>query len=155
FGRRYHGRSLMGETGNVATVTVHSAGGLRQEIEARGHRLAVDEPIAAGGGDSGPTPYELLLAALGGCTGMTLELYAKRKGWSLEGVEVRLEHRRDYARDCADCPERDVLLDRIEKHIELRGPLSDEQRARLLEIAERCPVQRTLAGPIQVVSVRD
>ena len=137
----------------MATVTVHSAGGLRQESEARSHHVVADESIEDGGGDSGPTPYELLLAALGSCTGMTLQLYARRKGWPLEGVEVRLEHRRDYNRDCIECPDRDVLLDRIEKHIELRGPLSDDQRARLLDIAERCPVQRTLSSPIQIVRV--
>jgi putative redox protein len=138
----------------MAVVTVRSAAGLRQEIEARGHRLTADEPLDAGGEDSGPTPYELLLAALGACTAITLRLYAQRKGWPLDGVEVRLEHRRRHRADCEECEGREVLLDQIDKRIELRGPLTDEQRARLLEIAERCPVQRTLTRPIQIVPAR-
>jgi putative redox protein len=112
----------------------------------------VDEPAQDGGDDAGPTPYELLLGALGACTAITLQLYARRHGWPLEGVEVRLEHSRRHARDCADCAERDLLLELIDKQIELHGPLSEPQRERLLQIADRCPVQRTLRGDVAIVS---
>lgn len=135
----------------MAEVTIHSAGKLRQQIEAGAHTLYADEPIGVGGDDAGPTPYELLLAALGACTSMTLLMYARRKQWPLEDVVVRLGHRRDYARDCEECGERPVQLDVIDRRIALIGPLDAEQRARLLEIAEKCPVHRTLLGTIKVV----
>ena len=134
----------------MAEVIVRSHDNLRQQIEAGPHTFFADEPAGAGGDDSGPNPYELLLAALGACTSMTLLLYARRKQWPLEGVEVRLDHRRDYARDCADCEQKPVQLDLIERHITLRGPLDEDQRARLLEIAQKCPVHRTLTGTIKV-----
>lgn len=129
-------------------VVVRSRAGLAQEIEARGHRIVADEPPEAGGADGGPTPYELLLAALGACTSMTLELYARRKGWPLRGVEVRLWHDRIHAEDCADCETETGYLDRIHKEIQLDGELSPEQVERLTEIARRCPVNQTLGHEI-------
>jgi putative redox protein len=122
--------------------TAHS---LRQEVRLGAHHLVADEPVADGGGDAGPTPYGLLLASLGACTGMTMRLYADRKQLPLAGTRVRLRHSRDHATDCADCAESDVKLDRIERELELFGPLAEDQRARLLAIANRCPVHRTLS----------
>jgi len=126
------------------------AAGFAQEIVVGAHRLAADEPTSAGGTDTGPNPYDLLLASLGSCTSMTVALYARRKGWPLEGVTVRLRHSRIHAADCADCETREGMIDRIERDIELAGALTDEQRARLLEIADRCPVHRTLVSEIDI-----
>ena len=134
----------------MASVIVHSLDNLRQQIDAGPHTFFADEPADAGGDGSGPDPYELLLAALGACTSMTLLLYARRKQWPLESAEVRLSHGRDYARDCADCDEKPVQIDLIERNITLRGPLDEAQRAALLEIARKCPVHRTLTGTIRV-----
>ena len=136
----------------MAQVTVRGGEGLQAIVEARGHTLTVDEPADAGGADGGPTPYELLLGALGACTAITVRMYAERRGWPLEGVEVTLGHSRVHAQDCEDCADRDAMLDRIEKHVVLSGPLSDEQRTRLLEIADRCPVQKTLSGQLRIIS---
>jgi putative redox protein len=119
-------------------------------VDAGRHRLISDEPTRVGGSDRGPSPYELLLAALGSCTSMTLGLYARRKGWPLEEVDVRLRHSKVHADDCAECERKPVLLDRIEREISLVGALTDEQRARLLEIAEKCPVHRTLTASVDV-----
>ena len=129
-------------------VKVRGSGGLPQEIEIGRHRLRADEPTSAGGEDSGPTPYQLLLAALGSCISMTVSLYAKRKGWPLEGVEVRLHHDKIHASDCADCETREGKIDRIVRDVRLEGALDDDQRARLLDIARRCPVGRTLMSEI-------
>ena len=134
----------------MAEVIVHSLGNLRHQIDAGAHSFYADEPADAGGDDSGPTPYDLLLSALGACTSMTLLMYARRKGWPLEDVEVRLSHQRDYARDCAECDTTPVQIDQIERRIRLKGSLDQAQRARLLEIAEKCPVHRTLTGTIRV-----
>jgi putative redox protein len=131
-----------------AVVTVHGQGGLPQEIQIGRHRLRADEPTKLGGEDSGPTPYQLLLAALGACISMTVSLYARRKGWPLEGVEVRLSHDKIHAADCAECETREGKIDRILRDVRLEGPLDDEQRARLLDIARRCPVGRTLMSEI-------
>src|SRR5712664_46451 len=113
---------------------------------AGGHHLVSDEPLDLGGTDAGPTPYDLLVAALGSCTAITLQMYARHKGWPLEGVEVRLTHGKIHARDCADCETKEGRIDRIERGIVLQGALDDAQRARLLEIADRCPVHRTLTS---------
>ena len=134
----------------MAEVIVHSVGNLRQEIDGGSHTFYADEPVDAGGDNAGPDPYELLLAALGACTSMTLLLYARRKRWPLEDVEVRLSHRRDYARDCEDCDAKPVQIDQIERRITLKGDLDQAQRVRLLEIAEKCPVHRTLTGTIRI-----
>ena len=114
------------------------------------HRLLADEPVAAGGNDRGPGPYELLLMALGACTTMTLRLYADRKRWPLERVSVKLRHAKIYAQDCADCETKQGKLDRIERMIGLEGVLDPAQRQRLLEIADMCPVRRTLTSEIKI-----
>jgi uncharacterized OsmC-like protein len=134
----------------MAEVIVHSLGNLRQAIDAGAHTFYADEPADVGGDDAGPNPYELLLGALGACTSMTVLMYARRKGWPLEDVEVRLSHRRDYARDCEECADKDTRIDLIERRITLKGDLDESQRLRLLEIAEKCPVHRTLTGEIKV-----
>jgi uncharacterized OsmC-like protein len=135
----------------MAEVTVHSVGKLRQQIDAGAHTLYADEPVGVGGDDAGLNPYELLLAALGACTSMTMLMYARRKLWPLEDVAVRLSHRRDYARDCEECDQKPVQIDVIERRITLVGTLDAAQRARLLEIAEKCPVHRTLTRTIRVI----
>lgn len=114
------------------------------------HWLAADEPLAQGGTDTGPSPYDYLLVALGSCTAMTLRLYADLKKWPLEKVEVRLKHDKIHAADCADCETREGKVDVIARNIVLSGPLDREQKARLVEIAERCPVHRTLQSEIRV-----
>jgi putative redox protein len=133
-----------------AAVVVRGGAGLAQEIVAGGHRLTADEPAALGGTDSGPSPYDLLLAALGACTSMTVAMYARRKGWPLEGVTVRLRHARIHASDCAECETKTGMLDRIERDIRFEGALSAEQRSRLLEIASKCPVHLTLTSEVDI-----
>lgn len=121
-----------------------------QSISAGPHMLRADEPESIGGGNTGPTPYGLLLSGLGACTSMTMRMYANRKKWPLERAVVRLRHDKIHASDCADCETKDGKLDRIERTIELTGDLDDEQRARLLEIADKCPVHRTLESEVRV-----
>ena len=141
------------EIGRQGEVLVTAgATGLAQEIVAHRHRLTADEPKEAGGTDTGPTPYDLLLAALGACTSMTLRIYANHKKLPLEGVRVRLRHGKIYAVDCARCETKEGKLDHIEREIEVLGELTEEQRLRLLEIADRCPVHRTLTSEIEIVS---
>ncbi len=125
---------------------------LAQEILMGRHRLAADEPVEGGGSDLGPNPYDLLLAALGACTSMTLRLYAEHKRWPLERTTVRLSHQKIHAADCADCETREGKIDLIEREIELAGSLDAAQRQRLLEIAEKCPVHRTLHSEIKIAS---
>ncbi|SMF04847.1 putative redox protein [Tistlia consotensis] len=141
-----------GETPAEGTVVVTESGSgrLGQTIRAGRHRLAADEPVAVGGEDGGPSPYDLLLAALGACTSMTLRLYAERKGWPLERTSVTLTHDKIHAEDCADCETRSGLLDRIGRRLELTGELDEAQRAKLLEIADKCPVHRTLTSEIRI-----
>ena len=135
-----------------STVIVEDAGwsDFAEIVRTGRHVLAADEPIAVGGGDTGPGPYEYLLAALGSCTAMTLRMYARQKKWPLQKVTVRLAHDKIYAADCATCETKEGKIDRIERHIELVGPLDDAQRVRLLEIADKCPVHRTLKSEILV-----
>ncbi|HYJ80618.1 MAG TPA: alpha/beta fold hydrolase [Longimicrobiaceae bacterium] len=138
----------LAEEGRVVTVT--RGGAFRTEIATGRHCLVADEPVAVGGADAGPSPYDLLLAALGACTGMTLRMYADRKQWPLEETTVRLRHGKVHALDEEHPGEPGALVDRVERELELDGPLDAEQRARLLEIAERCPVHRTLTASVRV-----
>lgn len=123
-----------------------------QSIVAGGHALRADEPVSIGGGNTGPSPYDLLLSGLGACTSMTIRMYANRKKWPLERVVVRLRHDKIHAEDCGDCETREGKIDQIERSIELTGDLDDEQRARLLEIADKCPVHRTLENEVKVAT---
>src|ERR671934_261802 len=123
-----------------------SADGFAQEISIGRHRITADEPITAGGKDTGPSPYDLLLAALGSCTSMTIGMYARRKNWPLQEVIVSLWHSKIHAADCAECETREGKIDRIEREIQLIGSLNSEQRSKLIEIADMCPVHRTLTS---------
>jgi uncharacterized OsmC-like protein/alpha/beta superfamily hydrolase len=126
------------------------AEGFRTDLFANGFPLVADEPVEDGGGNEGPSPYEYLLAALGACTGMTLQVYARGKGWPLEEVVVRLSHHKVHAEDCRDCDETDRRMDTFERELELRGALDETQRQRLLEVAGRCPVHRTLTSGVRI-----
>jgi putative redox protein len=122
----------------------------KQEIVAGKHHLRADEPVSAGGSDTGPDPYDYLLAALGVCTSMTVGLYARRKQLPLENITVSLRHSRIYAKDCEECETKEGMLDRIDLEVELTGSLSEEQHAKLMEIAAKCPVHRTLTSEINL-----
>src|SRR5213592_1464131 len=126
------------------------ADSFKQEINAGKHRLVADEPVSAGGGDAGPDPYDYLLTSLGVCTSMTVGLYARRKRMPLESITVSLSHSRIYAIDCEECETKDGMLDRIDVEVELTGPLSEAQHAKLMEIAAKCPVHRTLMSEINI-----
>lgn len=140
--------------GAEGEVRVEGAGSFLQQVVAGGHRFLADEPRRVGGTDLGPTPYGLLLASLGACTSMTLRMYADRKEWPLEEVDVVLRHERVHQKDCEGCDEKPKKLERITRVVTIRGDLDDEQRARLMEIADRCPVHRTLTGELEIVTVR-
>jgi putative redox protein len=134
-----------------ADVVVHgSAEGFAQTITVGHHQLLSDEPTAAGGTDTGPDPYDLLISALGACTSMTVSLYARRKQWPLDDVNVTLRHSKVHAVDCEACETKLATIDRVERTIELHGALSTEQRTRLLEIANKCPIHKTLASKIEI-----
>lgn len=122
------------------------------EIRTNGHGLTADEPATVGGANLGPSPYELLLSSLGACTAMTIRMYADRKKWPLDEAIVRLKHEKIHAKDCEDCESKSGKIDYIDRVIELIGDLDEEQRQRLLEIADRCPVHRTLHSEIVVKS---
>jgi putative redox protein len=126
--------------------------GFVQRIRARNHTFPADEPLDKGGTNLGPNPYELLLAGLGACTSMTLKMYAGRKEWPLDAVRVTLRHGRVHAKDCEDCEKDTGMIDVIDKKVELEGDLSEEQRERLLDIAAKCPVHRTLLNEIKIRS---
>ena len=134
----------------MPSVTVRSGPGLMQEIQAGGHTLRADEPVAAGGTNAGPDPYALLLSALGACTSMTLRLYATRKGWPLGEVVVALDIRRGYAEDCAHCEDPHAMVDQITRRITVSGDLDPAQLTRLGEIAKKCPVHKTLTAGVRV-----
>ncbi|MUL48150.1 OsmC family protein [Mycobacterium sp. CBMA293] len=138
-----------GSPEGTVTVAETGAGTYTQEIIAAGHRLTADEPKPFGD-DTGPSPYDLLLSALGACTSMTVRMYANKKGWPLEQVRVSLRHQKIHAKDCADCETKQGMIDHMDRELELIGDLDDEQRQRLLEIAERCPVHRTLTSEVHV-----
>ncbi len=134
-------------------VTVRTGNeGFYTELFANGHPLVADEPTNYGGTDLGPSPYEYLLSALGACTTMTVQMYAQRKKWPLRSAVVRLSHEKIHAEDCRSCVEQQGKIDRFERELELQGELDAEQRQRLLEIAERCPVHRTLHATVEVVT---
>ncbi len=138
------GEVLVSETGS---------GKFTQEIKTGRHRLIADEPKQLGGNDLGPGPYDYVLAGLGACTSMTVRMYAERKGWPLTGVAVHLEHQKIHAEDCAECETKSGKLDEINRILTFEGDLDEEQRQRLLEIADRCPVHRTLTHEIKIRSM--
>jgi putative redox protein len=135
----------------TVTVTEAGSGTYTQQITAGDHRLVADEPKPIGD-DAGPTPYGLLLAALGACTSMTVRMYADRKGWPLERVRVTLRHSRIHAQDCADCETTKGWIDHIDRDLEIAGDLDDTQRQRLLYIAGRCPVHQTLTSEVDITT---
>ena len=135
-------------------VVLHSRGSYRTEVEAGPHRWTMDEPVEAGGTAMGPTPYDMLAAALGGCTAMTLEFYAKREKIPLEGADVTVTHDRQNVKDCSDCTTQAGFIHRFRVEIRLHGDaLSEEQRQKLLVIAGRCPVAKTLQREIRIDEV--
>jgi putative redox protein len=135
-------------------VVLRGRGSFRTEVEAGPHKWVLDEPVDAGGGGEGPTPYDMLAAALGGCTVMTLDFYAKREKIPLEGVDVAVTHDRQHAKDCADCTTQQGYIHRFRVELTLHGAqLTPEQREKLARIAERCPVAKTLQSEIRVDKV--
>ena len=134
----------------VVTVSETHEGKFTQTISAGAHHARADEPTSVGGDDTGFTPYDLLLAGLGACTSMTLRMYADQKKWPLEHVSVQLRHTKIHAQDCSECETREGKVDRIEREIAITGDLDDTQRARLLEIADKCPVHRTLHSEVSI-----
>ncbi len=124
-----------------------------RDVSSDNHQWLADEPKRVGGDDLGPDPYEHLLAALGTCTSMTIRLYANRKGWPLEDVHVELEHSRQHGADCGNCEDANSKVEVITRAIKLSGPLDEGQRERLIEIANRCPVHRTLEGDLRIETV--
>jgi putative redox protein len=137
-------------SGTTTAIVVRNTGGYKAEIIAGNHTTFADEPISFGGTDQGPNPYDLLVGALGSCTAITLRMYAERKQWPLEHVTVRLEHSRIHAEDEKVCEDQPVRLDQVDLKLELTGPLSAEQQARLREIAGKCPLHRTLSAGVKI-----
>jgi uncharacterized OsmC-like protein len=134
----------------VHVVVRGRAGSFQQEVIAGKHHLVGDEPASVGGGDAGPDPYDYLLAALGTCTSMTIGLYARRNRVPLENITVSLSHSRIYAADCEDCETKEGMLDRIDIEVAMTGPLTSEQLAKLMQVAAKCPVHRTLTSEINI-----
>lgn len=141
----------------MSEVIVTSLSNLRNEVRyGVDHTLITDEPVEAGGEDAGPDPYTLLLAALGSCISMTTKLYAKRKGWPLERVTVRLRQERIHGKDCVECTNApEGYVHRIQRAVTFEGNLDEEQRARLQEIAHKCPVHKTLTSPIVITDLQE
>ena len=141
----------------MSDVTVRSLSNLQNEVMyGLGRTLIADEPVEAGGEGAGPDPYALLLAALGSCISMTVTLYARRKQWPVQSVTVRLRQKRVHAKDCAECDQTmDTYIHRIERSVEIDGDLTDEQHARLQEIAHKCPVHKTLSSQILITELKD
>ena len=148
-GEDLEGDALVAPEGEV-WVRETGEGRFAQQIAAGPHPLGADEPVSYGGLNSGPSPYDFVLAGLGACTSMTLRLYAERKNWPLDQVEVRLKHAKIHAEDCANCETASGRIDHIEREIALSGSLDEGQRTRLLEIADKCPVHKTLESEVQV-----
>ena len=124
----------------------------QQTVTVGPHHMTADEPVAAGGEDTGPGPYDFVLAGLGACTSMTMRMYADRKSLPLDRVTVTLKHGKIHASDCEECETREGMLDQIERDIAIEGNLDAEQRKRLMEIADKCPVHRTLTSEIRIVT---
>lgn len=143
-------RPAAATTAGSVSVSETREGKFTQTISAGTHYARADEPVSVGGDDSGFTPYDLLLAGLGACTSMTLRMYADQKKWPLQQVSVSLRHEKIHAQDCADCETREGKVDQIEREITITGELDDAQRARLLEIADKCPVHRTLHSEVAI-----
>jgi putative redox protein len=141
----------------MSEVTVTSLANLRNEVRyGADHALITDEPVAAGGEDAGPDPYTLLLAALGSCISMTTMLYARRKAWPVERVAVRLRQQRIHGKDCQECEQKtEGFVHRIERSVSFEGALTEEQLARLQEIAHKCPVHKTLTSPIIITEMKN
>ena len=136
---------------NPAQVVVRgNAAGFLQEITSGKHHLRADEPLSVGSGDAAPGPYDYLLVGLGACTSMTIGLYARKRNWPLQDITVALRHSRIHAKDCAECETKNGMLDRIDVEVGLSGALTAEQRAKLMEIAGKCPVHRTLTSEINI-----
>ncbi|MFU8840619.1 MAG: OsmC family protein [Nitriliruptoraceae bacterium] len=137
----------------MATITATLSEGYAVDLRtSSGHRWAADEPTAVGGTDTGPNPYELLLGALAACTSITVSMYAQRKGWAFDGIEVRYEHDRIHVEDCADCEQHQRgYIDRIVSHVTIRGDLDEAQRTRLAQVAASCPVHKTLDKGVHLV----
>lgn len=142
--------SEKGPAEGVVRVRETGRGRFQQDVLSGRHRLLVDEPSSLGGDDTGPGPYDYLAAALGACTSITMRMYAERKGWPVETISVDVRHEKIHARDCEDCETREGRIDQLTREISLRGDLSDEQRTRLLEIADKCPVHRTLESEVKI-----
>ena len=135
----------------LVTVIESGTGTYTQRITAGRHQLFADEPVPIGD-DAGPTPYDLLLAGLGACTSMTVRMYADQHGWPLTGIRVRLSHDKVHAKDCAECESKGTRVDRLQRSVKLVGPLTEEQRAKLTAMADRCPVHRTLESEVEVLT---
>lgn len=123
------------------------------DIQAGKHLFKADEPESIGGNDFGPTPYDLLLASLGACTAITMRMYANRKGWPVEDIEIHLNHNKEHLQDCEDCDSASAKIDVIERSIKINGDLDEKQRKRMMQIADKCPVHKTLHNEIRVDSV--
>ena len=136
----------------TVVVAENGQGRYQQQVQAGEHILLADEPESMGGNDAGPAPFDFVMAGLGACTSMTVRMYARQKNWPLANVRVVLRHSKIHAADCAACETREGKVDRIERVIELEGSLDDSQRQRLLEIADKCPVHRTLHSEVEVVT---
>ncbi|SDS63934.1 bifunctional alpha/beta hydrolase/OsmC family protein [Bradyrhizobium canariense] len=142
----------LGEAPRNVVVRETRNGKFQQTVTVGPHQMLADEPVAAGGEDSGAGPYDFVLAGLGACTSMTMRLYADRKSLPLERTTVTLMHSKIYAEDCAECETKAGMLDQIERVITMEGPLDAEQRKKLMEIADKCPVHRTLTSEIHIVT---
>ena len=140
---------MAGET-EPHVIVRGDATGFAQKIEVGSHRLTAAEPTSYGGADTGPSPYDLILAALGSCTSMTIGLYARKRKWPLQAITVSLRHSKIHAQDCDDCETKEGRVDRIWVDVHLDGSLTDEQRAKLMEIADKCPVHQTLTSEINI-----
>jgi putative redox protein len=141
-----------GEAPRNVVVRETRASKFQQTVTTGPHQMLADEPVAAGGQDSGPGPYDFVLAGLGACTSMTMRMYADRKSLPVERITVTLQHKKIHAEDCAECETRDGMLDQIDRVIAIEGALGDDQRKRLMEIADKCPVHRTLTSEVRIVT---